>query len=620
VAGLVLLGAGFLLGRMSAPEGEPRTEVSGDRTPAPTPAATTPSLDSRPVEERHAAPAETVQRIREIVDEMPIPEIPTGAGVIDGRVRSADGRPLAGVDITLVPVAPRRSSPVSAQDPAEVLAQTAVRQNWTRAATRTATTGEEGAFRFEAVADVEHDIHARRDGQRIARSERGAGRVRPGQTVEFTATAVVEVDVDVRLPDGRPAEQATIRFKADSTSSSHGWTSGDRVLSLDPGRYQVWATGGPDNALGSKATSVTLESGRRTTLRFDLGSVPSLLVRVRYPDGEEGARARVAVARVPVGGRADPALLATPVEERDLHGATAVISEIVSGRYVVGAQRARQGPFVVIAEVTVGESAATVELQIPPLRRDEYAQLRVLGPGGEPIPNPQITIGFQSESSSSSIGGPPTIRRPDGAFWVLTGALGEVPADARRWIHVAAGTLGSRRVEFGPTEALDIVIRLEDPVALAVEVHGVLEGHVGRVHVRLLEGEKGYHGLSAAVGSDGKVTLEGVQPGKKWLVLLIQSGDETIEIARRELDVVRAGNPVVVEMPALHSVTFVGAESGLLSVMREEPNRSHFTMLRIPAGSGRVTLDTLPAGDYLAHCGARQAKFSVPGPAEVVLR
>ena len=198
--------------------------------------------------------------------------------------------------------------------------------------------------------------------------------------------------------------------------------------------------------------------------------------------------------------------------------------------------------------------------------------------------------------------------------------LGEVPADARRWIHVAAGALGSRRVEFGPTEALDVVIRLEDPVALAVEVHGVLERHVGRVHVRLDEGEKGHHGRSVAVGSDGKVTIKGVQPGKKSLVLLIQSGDETIEIERRELDVVRAGDPVVVEMPALHAVTFVGAESRLLSVRREGTNRSHFTMLRIPAGSDRVTLDTLPAGDYLAHSGPRQAKFSLPGPAEVVLR
>jgi hypothetical protein len=135
-----------------APSGE-RPSVAPVTAPAPA-AAPTLAASGDPVTEA----------FRAAYERLPAPAQVRGDGVISGTVRSDTGEPIAGAVVTGVarglpnemPDRDTRATP----DPAEDLRQLAERMASQAAARRQATSGPDGTWRLEGLADLEYRIQA----------------------------------------------------------------------------------------------------------------------------------------------------------------------------------------------------------------------------------------------------------------------------------------------------------------------------------------------------------------------------------------------------------------------------------------------------------------------------
>jgi hypothetical protein len=634
VAGLGLVGVGFSLGRILPREPESEGEVADAvvREERPTEA---PVLVGRPEGPAEVAtPAAVLDRLREAAQDIPLPSLPEGSGVIEGKIRTEAGEAVPGVEVTLTPDFPETlgDGPASAgTDPAEYLprylAHQAARMRWAVEAKRTTRTGSDGAFRFDGLADLWHQVVPRLDGWRFRRvvpAPPGLPQgLRPGEPVDYLAWQVAEVEFDVRLPDGSPADNWRVDLRTESGSSGFSGSTRQQTHEMKPGRYDATARGGPDRRFGSNPVSVDLEAGRRTTLRIDLVARSAILARVRYPPGEESEWTTVTLARVPGGVPLEPLHLASPLATKSSRGEEALLFDgLTPGRYGLGVQRISGGPLAVIREVEVGAGPVEIDLVVPPLRRGEYITLRALGPDGAALANPSISIGYFDESNATTHGGAPKLRRPDGSLRVFHGIVTAPSRSGRRWVRVAATGLGEQVVEYGAAEAPDLTVRFAAPVAQEVVVLGIQPEYEGRLRIALDGSPAGMRGRADGgpglpVEADGRAKVDRIQPGAYECMVSVLVGGHSVPVLRREVVVSDAPAPITLTLPTLHAVTFVGVEVGHVHVMSGDRSRGHWMVAVRVTDGDRAAVDGLPEGDYEATSGSKRVRFRVPGAAEV---
>jgi hypothetical protein len=324
--------------------------------------------------------------------------------------------------------------------------------------------------------------------------------------------------------------------------------------------------------------------------------------------------------RFPPGAAVDPGALATGGQEVPVAGdGTFEVPDPVPGTWLLGVQREYAGPVVVTREVAYEGGSVETTLEVPPLARSLYVVLRVLGPDGAPLPDVQVTAGYESSRGSAS-GGTEAFDREEGVRWVVLAGRGQAPPDAVHWIEVHSPALGRRRVEVPSGPAPEATIRFERPASVEVAVTGLVgSAYEGRVRAHLVpRGVGAFLGRPEPLGADGRLTLRSVQPGAHDLVLSVaRATRQDTEVARAALDVDDPSVSVTVPLPRLHRVVFEGARSPLWLTRPEVPGFH----VHAPAGpDGRVVVDALPDGEYRVQGTEHQETFTLPGATTIRLR
>ena len=360
-------------------------------------AATEPRADhAKPiVEDPVDRPRAATSDLARALEAIPTAERPQGDGQITGRVVDPDGKPLSGVRVSLQRSGDDMFETVFRVADAPDL-ETAVRQyvDWWRDQTTPdadATSGEDGRFVFEGLADHGYHVTGDLEGHDIGlRDSMFTPEVRPGGRVNLVAHPLVGVHLDVVLSDGSRPERASVLFSSlEAGSSQAEWVPAESVRRVVPGRYTVSAFVGETDAahLESREMQITVKADGPPA-EVVLRVLPGIYGTVEF--ASEGWHAQVAVHALGFEGDEPPSGTRLAEARRKgycTHGSYRV-SALEPGRYAVGVAT-RSDLLLARKAIKLAAGENRAQTTLPPL---SVLTIRGLEPG-VPIliyPDPQI--------------------------------------------------------------------------------------------------------------------------------------------------------------------------------------------------------------------------------------
>jgi hypothetical protein len=611
--------------------------------------------------------AAALSRAMAVAREVPIPE--RGSGILHGRVVDSTGTGVPDVVVRAQGSAtgPPARSADSVGRAAPVLSleealEDAAQDFGVRRASRFETrTDEEGRFRLTELPELHYHVQAFKRDFEIESRDRRNWNAAPGTELLFLARPVVTLAVEVLLPDGSLADEATVLVaRQDGGRDSpqrFAWSRQAKDLRLPEGTLELTALHGVFSAPDSDEEPAELRSEpARVVLGFGLPT-PPLQLRLA---GRSGVRGRVLFAAEDVRGDAphvhllalapgqdpDPEALASAEPEQWIQqsGEFAFL-DLPPGRYALGVTRSWNGPVEAQRIVEVGLGIERCDLEVPRLDPGQYLVVRAYDPEGEPLHG--LEFGFrhiQNDGSSSSSSGMTAMEGGAGVYYVA------IPENARRayrsapeaskdhqfHLQVQHEALGSRVVALTPGQA-EVEVRFGLPARLEVQVMGYVGSlAVGRVDVRCQRAQEGSAALafareSHALGADGVHVFPALEPGRYVLSLVVTPAGSSptfspgMPVATQEVTLGPGENSARIVLPSLYTLVVrvpEATEGATVRLSRTESERdwSSTQSQRCDAG-GRVRFEDLPAGSYrlTAPSGGKQGKMTVEVPTGEVL-
>jgi len=603
-------GVGYLLGSSDA--APPRGERAGHRT------ADVAGQRRESSPDRSAGGTDA--SVREALAALPRPEPRAGAGRITGIVRTEDGTPLAGATVRSIPhVEPRRvrdarkgRGPPAGVDLENQVRDLVWRHYGQQQGMRTITTGADGTFVLEGLADTTHRVRAYREGYVIG----GAGHwrwedARPGAELEFVATPVVLLTVDVRGPDGSQPPRARIVWKrgeaGSSETGSEFWSPGAPEIALKPGAYTLEATVDDGTPLASPAKTRTLKRGRTPEpVLLTLEARPVIRGQVVYPDDLVPVDLDVFALRFEGAEPAPDAVRAGGRSEWIHQGRRFAFEDVEPGRWKLVAFV--DGEDIALGETVVSVGPAPVDAKLP-VRipdRERYVIVRARGPEGELLKDLEVETSYRAPNRSMS-GEGAVLRRRDGTLLVFhRGPAGPAPDGARFTLTVRSQTHGRKTVEYDRDGDAELDVSFGEPATVVATVTGLREGDAQRIRLTLSPADAEpepvwFHDEEPTVDSEGRQVLGPVQAGRGRLTLYVKVGEDgDLPAEERVLDLAPGENRVTLAMPRLHELTLLvpDAEQGTKLSLRTA-GRYFPTVERSAGEGGEVVFRGLPAGEYV---------------------
>ncbi|MFT5057843.1 MAG: hypothetical protein ACI89E_000608 [Planctomycetota bacterium] len=565
-----------------------------------------------------------------------------GDGAINGHVADDDGNALAGVVIRLTgssrsfsstsPSTVGQGAPerVSLKETVRKAAQGYQDRKGLRFETKTDGAGD---YRFEDLEDNTWSLTAFLEGFQVE-PESSANRVRIGGEVDFTAKSVIQIPVEILMPDGSQPEQASISVKRlgkDAGGKRYAWSSEEPFLRVVPGRYEVRAyshnSRGTDfSEYASETVKVAIKAGA-VPESIDLSFLPRIGISgyVRMPKGDTGRRNYIVrLMPLTLEQEVDLNILGdSEVREWARPGSLFTFSDLEAGRYAVGASRDWSSPIVVhqIVELTV--ESAEIQLEVPELDHSQALRVTVLDATGSPLDD----VGFQLKQESgngSRSSGVQTVREGE-AGYLLTfpgelhkGYFGQEETSAKYSVRVTHAEFGTRTTPLtrGQTE---LTVTFEVPGQLTVTVPGYsgsgCEGRLRVIAIRKEEVDGRHYGSTNTkdkVDVDGVRNIEGLEPGLYVVSLMVDpvktsrhSWSSGREVNKIEFDVRAGANSLRLTIPALYPlrVHWADAKEGAtlhLSSQATSENNFGFGNKEFDS-NGFAEWGDLPPGNYTLH-------------------
>jgi hypothetical protein len=556
-----------------------------------------------------AAPESGKAPLREHLNALPAPDLPTGDGTIRGHVRDDEGAPLEGVLIvaSLVMDDPPRKSPKGAAAPQDrqiddLVADLVRRERGQRESRRTARTGSDGSYELTGIADAKWLVRAYKEGYELQPFRSSAYNVGPGATVDFAGGPIVRIDVDVLMPDGTRPRRAQIRATSQrrnsSSASSESWFPDDRWIELKPHVYELMAEVQGTEYLKSQPQTVNVEPGAALSLVFRLEARPALTVQVVAPEGIRLTDWSVSAMRFAGEKPPDPARLRSEGMSsfgRGPHERGAGWQDLAAGSYLVGAAYSSNSPIVVTDVVQVGAGTTEVELRLPAPRPEEWIAVRVRDPDGASPRDVQLHLG----RSPRSMGSATVLERADGAYLLHRKDGGDAAAV---WIPADSRALGRIVRECPPGETQEVVLAFERPAFANLDIVGYAKSpHAGWLAFTIApRGEDpDFRSRPLKPEPEGACRLGPVQPGAFDItVCACLDVHHAWPAATIPVDLRSGEQTVMINVPVLHTVTVRWPGAGSNRSVSIDPKRRGASGIQRQVTDEVTTIERVPAGSY----------------------
>lgn len=511
-----------------------------------------------------ALPSEDEDLLARAIAMVEPPEIGERSGRIHGRVAQADGTPLPGVQIIASPGSrPDREK----AETLEARVRSTIRDElWREGLESKAATAADGSYSVERLADLEYRLSAKLEGFKFEGRTRNC---KPGDEIDFIATALARIEVAIVREDGSVPERASVSVRSGNSSRSIDWSPSSPVMDVDPGRVTVSASVG-ETERSEPVEAVVAAGTEPVPVRIVLQSRGAIRGVVRFPKEELDSRASVhllSAAQFPAPTAAD--FFASDREDRSLTpGETFTFGDLDPGAYWIGASRGEENEEFPPAPqlVEVGTALVEVELALEPIRPDQGVLVLAYAPDGTPLTDVDIRLGYYSSRMSSS-GGGSTLRMRGGGHMVLGGANlagnAQQSPGGKFQIDVRHNSYGSRQIELDSLAGGQVEVRFEEPARVVVTVAGYAGSeHVGRVSVDLFTLEdpqrrRGGRGSGGRIDANGELVIEAMSPGEYLLAMDYGSRDRMSNrrrIHEQTVTVVPGENRWTVSVPALYTI------------------------------------------------------------------
>jgi len=611
------LGIGYLLG---AARDDATTRALSPAAPSPV------------SPEGGAARSMPSSALGEAVAAIPVAPPPRGSGRITGRVVTPDDEPVRGA----VVIADRNDGPRwdwpregDGPPPSRSLEEEVRRyveiQAWRRGASVRAESGADGTYALEGLADADYRLSAYAVGYQLrTRSNEFRPGVRPGAVVDYVATPLAEVTVDVRGLEPSARGPVMIAFAvAGRGTESRPWTPDAPALRIAPGKYTVSASV-DDGAIASEPVALDLDPAG-ASIALELRKRPGIRGTVLYEPGQEFETAEVRLHRMNAEG--------TRTRIESWRGPANVwirgdrrfrFLEVAPGRYELALTTGNVS--IASATVDVADRMVDCDLRPGPLDPALYVVVRVEGPGGEPIDDVEIETAVRSKNRSSS-GGGAWQRSGRGLFRVFHHAADpEADADAAYSLTVTSRTCGSREVTYRRGEDREVVVRFLQPGQLTVTIAGYAgSGREGTLSLSLGRAPDdsrrgGRSEREAAIDAKGRAVFPALDPGDYEVSLQIGSRWSGRSLSRTRVTVASGENAVEIAIPSVHTLTVRCPE--MRQGQRIELRQKRGLSFEAHVGEdGRAVFENVPAGDYLLQePRGKNMEVSIPAQREVEFR
>jgi hypothetical protein len=309
-----------------------------------------------------------------VLESLPPLPVERGTGTITGRVLAADGSPLEGALVRASAQWPqdwRGSSLTHGEPPPERTLEELVRARieelrrafGNRIVTRT---DAEGRYVLSGLVDTQYYVVAYLQGFALEPSGRV---VKPGATLDFRASPLLDVPVVVLEPDGRMAASATVHVMSENDGHAReaAWSPAVPNLPLRSGRHTLWATAGEQYDSNQVRTTIAGDAPL-APVTMQLKVRAGILGRILVPADEAPFSLEVYVLQVKPGTRPDPKLLRSAgTSQSAWEGNQYSFSafQLQPGTYAVGVGWSRDRIDVIeVVEAAGGD--VSVDLRLPP--------------------------------------------------------------------------------------------------------------------------------------------------------------------------------------------------------------------------------------------------------------
>jgi hypothetical protein len=650
-------GAGCLISRSTQPENRPpntarervRNEAADDEPTVQRPpanitidppiesapsAAATPRTEPTPVAPTKPPlpallPVESQKLADLLLKAVDLRTVPTGDGVITGRVLNLDGEPLKDVQVAAVadysapddpePVRPALLADLPIE---ETAAHRITSEAYRRASRRTAATGEKGLFRIEKLGQSKYTVTATLKGFDLRWRGKREAQAWPGEIVNFEAIRTSSVLLDVLKPDAAPAIGARLRIWSDAgdkTGRTEVWNHETRELLLEPGHHTLMALYGAHTEMMSQTVVLEIESGRDPpTAQLQLIDRPGLAVIPEFGDPTQWKMLRsISIsylgkpAEQPTGGYQKLATQKTTSDE--IRDGQFIFVDMLPGEYTLEAWGASGMLGSGSARVAVS-GLTPVTFRIPQLRAG-FVAVRPVSPDNKPLSNVRYETCWVSKyykrSDSYPVGEP--AETADGTFLIPhsdAATIRRESSDAEFFIRATCDEYGTVDAYFNPPATSILIIQFSDAPRLRVFVRlpSITERAASgsmlyelsdiAVHVGALDELKTTKQFRRA-GKDGALDPYGMKlftlprTGIKEISILARiAPDVWVVVKQQEFTVRTAGiTDVWINSPPLYSMTVKFDQGSKVKGLQLTPP----SLDRFPAQSAREAL-----GDWQA--------------------
>lgn len=577
------------------------------------------------------------------------PDLGHRSGSITGQVTTPDESPVPGVEITATPTR------AASQDTANLslagrVARYAQDENWRETLRAVAVTDSDGRYRLESISDFEYQLSAKLSGYQMRASGSTHG-LRPGSVVDFTATAMAQLEIFIRRPDGSEPEQAQVRIEAANRHSRVTFRSGNtrilprsggqrwrpeaRVLQVQTGLLVVSASVG-DNERSAQVEVQAVAGTAPLPVQLELRSRGAIRGTLRMPPGE--VTSHVAIYLLAAALKPDPTvddLRSAGTQTHVARGEPFVFADLDPGSYYIGAQRslASDSQSVEMLLVEVADSTVEVTLDLAPILPEQGILAYVYDPHGALLPEVEFQVGIVRQGNSNW-GSQGSIRQRDGGHLLLAsepqGARGG--GKAEYLVSVYHTAYGELQQAVPSLQGAHIEFRYQLPAHLDFTLLGYAGSNVvGRIQVLVIPAgnDGGHHSVGAQVfDSTGTVRLGPYAPGAHVLRIVYQDTREnhwfTSPIHEETVTLQAGENRLSRPLPPLYSVTIVvpqaagSAHVNLVRIGHEDAFGGRHEELD---ATGRITLEGLVEGRYRLRVwgedtppGSMDIEVPAPGP------
>lgn len=568
----------------------------------------------------------------------------TGTGRFTGKVLTSDNQPLPDVQVRAVKIDTgrwnyynrnRKRLEIGEKVDFYIKSLQEGEKN-----TYESSTDAQGRFHIDGVPQGKYWFEAFAEGYQVEQKNQRGYNIEPDADITFIARQLIEVKVQVQLPDGSLAPSAKIdighmQLPGGYSSWPFNWAPDNDVIELwEDGCYTLTAKS-EEKDMSSDAVNLVFRTGNPPEqVVLKLRTFPGIKGKLVFRNDNginNSGRVEVYAILHTQGKEVTKESLqqGNPGNANNYNGYEFNFDKLIPGNYVIGCFIRNR---LLTEEVRVVDRVVIKDIEIPPLNPSDYVTLWILDPKNSPLIDCQISAGYRGKEGNYSGYAEGVTLLENSSYQVIlptTESNIASPDSTKYEITVRSGKYGEKKVSFASPPPEQLTVKFESEAFLEVSFSnlGQVE-YADRVGCSLFpETEKRYYYNASMNGpkinSSGILNLGPVQPGKYTLVVFVKTDRwQYSPVQEIPVDINAGDNTLTVTLPELYSLTVLASprKAGRgVSLMKKEGEESSQkqNMYKNLDKDGKAEFGNLSAGNYEIFLDGKKKSVSIPDVAEI---